>query len=97
VLNERTSQGQEALKNWQLKDRMLYFKTRLYIHNDNELKTEIVKGCHDSVVAGHLGMEKRIEIVTRDFYWDNRTQWMNDYVRSYDECQHNKSPRHARW
>jgi len=96
-LNQRISLGQELPKNWRLKDGMLYFKNRLYIPNNDELKTEIAKGCHDSQVAGHFGMEKTIEIVTRDFYWDKLTQWMNDYFRSCDEGQHNKSPRHARW
>jgi len=96
-LNQRISLGQALPKNWQLKDGMLYFKNCLYIPDDDELKMEIAKGCHDSQVAGHFGMEKTIEIVTRDFYWDMLTQWMNDYVRSCDECQHNKSPRHARW
>jgi len=42
-------------------------------------------------------MEKTIAIITRDFYWKGLTEWINDYVRSCDECQHNKSPQHARW
>ena len=57
----------------------------------------IAKGCHDSQIAGHFGQEKTIEIVCRDFYWKGLTNWINDYVRSCDECQHNKSPRHARF
>ena len=69
-LKTRMSRGQESPRNWQLKDDILYYKNRLYIPNNNELKTEIVKGCHDSHVAEHFGMEKTIEIVTRDFYWN---------------------------
>jgi len=42
-LNQWISLGQELLKNWQLKDRMLYFKNRLYIPNNDELKTKIAK------------------------------------------------------
>jgi len=38
-----------------------------------------------------------VEIISRDFYWKGLTSWINDYVRSCDECQHNKSPRHARY
>ena len=41
-------------------------------------------------------MEKKIEIIMRDFYWKGLTKWINDQVRSCDECQYNKSPRHAR-
>jgi len=51
------------------------------------------KGCHDTVVAGHFGHEKTIEIVTRDFYYEALADWIKDYVRSCDECQHRKSPR----
>jgi len=42
-------------------------------------------------------MEKTIEIIRRDFYWNRLTEWINDYLRSYDMDQHNKSPRHAQW
>jgi len=83
--------------NWQYKDRFSYFKNRLYIPANNTLKTKIAKGCPDSKVAGHFGMEKTIEIITRDFYWNGLAKRINDYVRSCDECQHNKSPRHGRW
>ena len=38
-----------------------------------------------------------IEIVTRDFYWKGLTDWIRDYVRSCDECQHSKFPQHAEY
>ena len=51
------------------KDGLLYYKNRLYIPENQALQTEIAQGCHDSLVAGHFGQEKTIEIVTRDVYW----------------------------
>ena len=75
-------------------DKLIYYKNRLYIPNNDELQTQIAKGCHDSQIAGHFGQETTIEIVCRDFYWKELTVWINDYVQSCDECQHNKSPRH---
>ena len=57
----------------------------------------IAKGCHDSQIAGHFGQETTMEIVGRDFYWKGLTNWINDYVRSCNECQHSESPRHARF
>ena len=60
-------------------------------------ETEIAKGCHDSKVARHFGQEKAIELVTRKFHWERFTQWINDYVRSCDKCQHNKASRHAKY
>jgi len=79
------------------KDGLLYSKNRFYIPENEALQTEIAQGCHDSLVAGHCGQEKTIEIVMRDFYWKGLADWIRDYVRSCDECQHSKSPRHAKY
>jgi len=96
-LERLENEGKEFPKNWTKKDRLLYYKNRLYISNDEGLQTTIAKGCPDSQVAGHFGQEKPVEIVTRDFYWKGLTAWINDYVRSCDECQQNNSPRDARY
>ena len=82
---------------WIEKDGLLYYKNGLYIPENEALQTEIAQGCHDSLVAGHFGQEKTIEIVTRGFYWKRLTDCIRDYVRSCDECQHSKSPRHAKY
>jgi len=47
--------------------------------------------------VGHFGQEKTIVIVTRDFYSKGLAEWITDYLRSCDECQHSKSPRHAKY
>jgi len=82
---------------WIEKDRLLYYKNLLYIPENEALQTDIAQGCHDTLVAGHFGQEKTIEIVTRDFYWKKLADWIRDYVRCCDECQHSKSPRHAKY
>ena len=87
----------ELPKHWQIIDELIYYKNRLYIPNNEELQTQIAKGCHDSQSARHFGQEKTLEMVCRDFYWKGLTAWIKDYVRSCNECQQNKSPRHARF
>ena len=96
-LNSLKNEGREFPAHWSSNGGLLYYKNRLYIPDDDGLKTVIAKECHDSKGAGHFGQEKTIEIVTWDFYWKGLSAWINDYVRSCDECQHNKSPRHARY
>ena len=97
TLKDLITRNKELPTNWQYSDGFSYFKNQLYIPANDALKTKIAKGCLDSKVAGHFGMERTIEIITRDFYWKGLTEWINDYVPSCDERQHNKSPRHARW
>ena len=94
----RLKEKQESLpKNWEPEDELLYYKNRLFIPWNEELLTEIAKGCHDSKIAGHIGQEKTIQFVTRNFYWEKLTHWINDYVRSCEESQQNKSPWHSRY
>ena len=77
----RLKGNNEALpKHWDMEDGLLYYKDRLFIPANEDLLTEIAKGCHDSKVAGHFGQEKTIELVTRNFYWEKLRDWINDYV-----------------
>ena len=94
-LRELEQRRLQLPKHWQIINELIYYKNRLYIRNNEELQTRITKGCHNSQIAGHFGQEKTIEIVCQDFYWKGLTAWINDYIRSCNECQHNKPPRHA--
>jgi hypothetical protein len=75
----------------------LYFKNRLWIPEEPSLKRQILESEHDSKVAGHMGMDKTLELVQRNFYWPAMDQEIADYVRSCDACQKNKAPRHGRY
>jgi len=55
--------GEKMPDKWIEKDGLLYYKNRLYLPEDEALQTEIAQGCHDSLVAGHFGEVKTIEIV----------------------------------
>ena len=96
-LGRMKERNEQIPKNWELEDGLIYYKNRLFIPSNEELLTEIAKGCHDSKVAGHFGHEKTSELVTRNFYWEKLADWINDYVGSCDECQHNKSPPHTKY
>src|ERR1700709_2536568 len=96
-LERLRNKGTDPPKFWTLKDELIYYKDRLFIPAVEGIQTLIMKGCHDSKVAGHFGQEKTLEIVTRDIHWKRMADWINDYVRSCDECQHNKPPRHAKY
>lgn len=52
----------------------------MFIPTDEDIQTEIGKGCHDLRVAGHFGQEKTIELGTRNLYWEKLTNGINDYV-----------------
>ena len=78
------------------KDGMLFRKGRVWIPKDPSLKKLIMESEHDSKVAGHMGMDKTVEIVGRNFYWPGMAEEISDFVRSCDDCQRNKASRHKR-
>ena len=79
-LSRLKDKNETLAKNWDMEDRQLYYKDRRFIPANEDLLTKIAKGCHDSKVAGDFGQEKTIELVTRNFYWEKLTEWINDYV-----------------
>ena len=48
----------------------------------------------DTMVAGHMGMDKTLEMINRNFYWPRIAEDIEDYVRSCDDCQRNKASRY---
>jgi len=96
-LDKLENEGKEFPKNWTSKDGLLYYKNHLYVPDNEGSQTTIAKGCHFSQAAGHFGQEKALEIVTREVYGKGLKAWINDYVRSCDEYQHYKLPRHAQY
>ena len=47
---------------------------------------------HDSQVAGHMGMDKTIQMVDRNFYWPVMAKDIEEYVHSCEGCQKNTAP-----
>ena len=78
------------------KDGMLYRKGKISLPRDEALKKMVVKNEHDTMVAGHMGMDRTLEMINRNFYWPRIAEDIEDYVRSCDDCQRNKESRHKR-
>jgi hypothetical protein len=57
--------------NFSLDDGLLYYSDRLYIPPVPELRTKILKTNHDCNAAGHFGMDKTEELISRTFFWQD--------------------------
>ena len=47
----------------------------------------ILKECHDSPTAGHVGMRRMLEQVNRQFHWHRLRGDVTSYIRSCPTCQ----------
>ena len=53
---------------WEEQDGLLYYRGKLYIPDNKELRNKIIKLCHDTPTAGHLGKHATLELVSLH-YW----------------------------
>ena len=68
----------------------------VYVPEDTEMKLRILERYHDGKAAGHLGQEKTLDLVTREYTWPGIRAFVNRYTRTCDTCARNKTPRHRR-
>jgi hypothetical protein len=73
---------------------VLYRKNKLWVPDDKELLTSLMQSEHDSKIAGHMGQDKTIEIVRRNFWWPKMDEYIVDYIRTCPDCQRDKARRH---
>jgi len=52
----------------ELRDECLYYRDRLYVPDDDELRAEILRLCHETPAAGHPGRAKTYELISREYY-----------------------------
>jgi len=81
--------GNETLET---KDELLYRKGMLWVPEG--MVQRILESEHDTKVAGHIGQDKTIELIRRNFWWPKMNERIIDFVRSCPECQQNKAARH---
>ena len=80
--------------NFTLQDDILYFNGLLVIPT-LDLQLTVFKECHMSAAAGHFGIAKTQELITRDYYWPHLRKSIRRMIKNCDACQRAKPTRHA--
>ena len=90
----RDEETQDYLQPFEILNDAVLYKGLVYVPKSDDIKLRILRMHHDSASAGHLGQEKTLELVTRNFHWPGMRRMVNEYVRTCDTCARNKTPRH---
>ena len=72
---------------------LLFRNTLLYVPNGSS-RLQVMQYCHDNPMAGHFGIHKTLELVSRNYWWPHLREFVEDYVRTCDVCCRSKIPRH---
>jgi hypothetical protein len=77
---------------FQIRDGLLINEdNKIYVPNDQELRELLIREHHDSVVGGHLGMDKTQDFLSRNYYWPQMSAAVRRYVRQCTTCITTKS------
>jgi len=70
---------------------VMYKERKVYVPKDDKLRAEIIRLHHDTLVEGHGGQWKMVELVTQNFWWQGITKEVKQYIEGCNTCQHNKN------
>jgi hypothetical protein len=68
-----------------------WLHNKVVVPDDPDLRTRIIREHHDAPWAGHRGVARTVELVSRQFWWRTLRGDVDVYVRSCDACQRNKA------
>ena len=87
--NRRSIQSAE----WREENDLTYFRGRIYVPNDPEIRRKIVSQHHDTLIAGHPGRWKTLELVSRSYWWPQMSRYIGQYCNTCDPCLRTKIQR----
>lgn len=84
-----------ALQDCRVLEGKLYYRDKLWIPPDDELKVQIIYRTHSSGPAGHPGRTKTIDLLSRSYWWPQMHQEVAAYVQACELCKRTKSSKSA--
>jgi len=68
-------------------DGLLLYKGLIYIPESPSLHMDILREHHDAPLAGHHGISKTIELITRNYWFPGIRAFTKSYINSCQLCQ----------
>jgi hypothetical protein len=90
TLIQRLQQDSSASDTFTWKNDSLWYKDRLYLCKNSQLKQKVLLELHTSPVGGHSGFLKTYHRVKKDFFWDGLKTNVQRFVAECVVCQQNK-------
>jgi len=79
---------------WTLSEGLLLLNNRIFIPDSADLCLRVMKHMHDHPLSGHLGQNKTLDLVRREYVWPGMRAFIKDYCNSCTTCKRFKTPHH---
>ncbi|KAJ3489900.1 hypothetical protein NLJ89_g11486 [Agrocybe chaxingu] len=81
---------QQRQPGWSKTDGIISWYNRVYVPDIPDLRERIIRTNHDSLMTGHPGRYKTVELIQRDFWWPTVTKDVQRYILGCAACQKTK-------
>ena len=81
------------LNQFTTRDGLLYRNHLLYVP-EGSCRTRVLQNCHDDPLAGHFGVTKTLELLSRGFWWPQPWKFVKEFIKTCDVCARSKTPHH---
>jgi hypothetical protein len=85
--------NRDDLDQFEQQDGLLLRNNLIYVPK-GPIRLKILRECHDNTLAGHFGIARTHELVSRIYWWHKMNKLLQEYVKSCDTCARSKAPRH---
>jgi hypothetical protein len=80
-----------AINDCKICENRIYYKNKLFIPENTELKMQIIYRTHNSEAGGHPGRMKTTELVSKSYFWPKITYDIQNYVKFCHLCKRVKA------
>ena len=67
-------------------DGFLRHDNLIYIPDANDLRLRVLQHKHDHILSGHLGQNKTVDLIRRDYTWPGLREFVKEYCKSCTMC-----------
>jgi hypothetical protein len=68
-----------------------------FIYVSETLRLEVLRMHHDDCLAGHFGIAKTLELLSRNYWFPKMSRYVKQYVIICDLCSRSKPSRHMKY
>ena len=82
-----------AMTDCKLMGTRIYYREKLFVPPDDELRTQVLYRTHSTGPAGHPGRVKTLDLVNRTYWWPRLSKDVEEFVRACELCVRTKASR----
>jgi hypothetical protein len=76
----------KSLEEWNFENGLLLHCGKVYIPKDQQLHLDLLKLHHNTLLAGHPGCWKTLELLACNYWWPGMSVDVKKYVQSCNTC-----------